>query len=46
MIYDIREREGEGWDGPLVTKWGNAAHRAKELLEKDEYENRSLNDEE
>lgn len=31
-VYDIREREMEGWNGPLVTKWGNAVARAKELL--------------
>lgn len=31
--YDIREREGKGWHGPLVTKWGDAVARAKKLLE-------------
>ncbi len=33
MIYDIREREGEGWDGPLVVKWGDAVTRAETILE-------------
>ncbi len=32
IIYDIREREGRGWDGPLVTKWGDAVARAKTIL--------------
>lgn len=31
-IYDLREREGKGWDGPLVTKWSDAVTRAKILL--------------
>lgn len=32
-VYDIRERECENWDGPLVTKWGDACARAQKLLE-------------
>lgn len=24
-VYDIREREGKGWDGPRVTAWGEAS---------------------
>jgi thymidylate synthase ThyX len=36
IIYDIREREGEGWDGPLVTKWGDAVARAKTILDPDD----------
>ena len=31
-IYDIQEREGEGWGGARVTKWGNAVERARLLL--------------
>lgn len=33
IIYDIREREGKGWDGPLVTKWSDAFARAEMILE-------------
>lgn len=33
ISYGIREREGEGWDGPPVTKWGDAVARAKRLLD-------------
>lgn len=34
-VYDVREREGKGWDGPLVTKWSDAVVRAKTILEPD-----------
>jgi len=33
VAYDIRERYGEGWDGPLVTKWSDAVTRARKLLD-------------
>lgn len=36
FIYSIRDQEGLGWNGPLVTKWNDAVMRAKELLKKDE----------
>lgn len=25
FVYTVREREGEGWEGPKVTAWGNGA---------------------
>lgn len=31
-IYDVREREGEGWEGPKVTAYGNALKKLRELL--------------
>jgi hypothetical protein len=30
--YDVREREGKGWEGPLVTKWSDACVLAQKLL--------------
>jgi len=45
-VYDIHEREGEGWEGPKVTKWGNAAMRGKELVnqyERDHFEEEIIN---
>ena len=33
-VYEVREREGKGWDGPLVTKWSDAVVRAKAILGK------------
>ena len=30
--YDIREREGLGWDGPKITAWGAACARAEQLI--------------
>jgi hypothetical protein len=33
-FYAIREREGRGWEGPRMVKWGNAVERAKALMEK------------
>jgi hypothetical protein len=32
LVYDVREREGEGWDGPSVNAWGNAVTKAKALV--------------
>jgi len=31
-FYDIREREGQGWEGPRMVKWGRACEAAKELM--------------
>jgi hypothetical protein len=31
-VYDIREREGLGWDGPKVAAWGGASARAEQLV--------------
>jgi hypothetical protein len=30
-VYDIREREGLGWNGPKVKAWGAATTRAEQL---------------
>lgn len=30
--YAIREREGQGWDGPLMLRWGKACADARQLL--------------
>jgi hypothetical protein len=37
-VYNIREREGLGWDGPKVVAWGNACERAKQLLDRPDEE--------
>jgi len=31
-IYDIREREGQGWEGPKVRQWNNGCIHAEEAL--------------
>jgi hypothetical protein len=31
-VYTIREREGDGWDGPAVAAWGDAVSAAKKAL--------------
>ncbi len=33
IIYDVREREGQGWDGPRVKTWGDLHERMIKLLE-------------
>jgi hypothetical protein len=37
--YDIREREGQGWKGDLVCKWGDAVERGRALVNEYEREN-------
>lgn len=32
FIYNIRDREAKGWDGPLVQKWSDACRLAREAL--------------
>jgi hypothetical protein len=32
FIYNIREQEGKGWEGPLVCKWGDTCEHAKKLV--------------
>lgn len=32
QIYEVREREGQGWDGPAVKAWGDAVTKATEIL--------------
>ena len=34
LIYQVREREGEGWDGPAVLAWGEAIRSSKSALAK------------
>lgn len=29
LVYTIRDREGEGWDGRSVTQWGTAVGEMK-----------------
>lgn len=33
-IYDVRDREGKGWDGPDVIAWGKAIDQAAKLLKR------------
>ncbi|MGD0038835.1 MAG: hypothetical protein ABSE84_00240 [Isosphaeraceae bacterium] len=32
-FYAIREREGQGWDGPLMLRWGKACADARQVLQ-------------
>ena len=32
LIYTVREREGLGWDGPLVKQWSDAVQAAEAAL--------------
>lgn len=32
FIYDVREREGKGWDGPKVQAWGEACEAADRIV--------------
>ncbi len=31
-FYDIREREGQGWNGPRMVKWGKVCEAARKLM--------------
>ena len=31
-FYAIREREGQGWEGPRMVKWGAACEAARKLM--------------
>lgn len=33
LIYDVREREGQGWDGPHVKQWSDAVEKVKNVLQ-------------
>ena len=44
LIYQIREREGEGWDGPWVIQWGDAVKNATELLAREDAERKGKED--
>lgn len=32
LVYDVREREGQGWGGPSVIAWSDAVAEISELL--------------
>lgn len=32
QVYEVREREGLGWDGPSVTAWSEAVTAGRHLL--------------
>lgn len=32
QIYDVRESEGKGWDGPNVKAWSDAVAEAEAIL--------------
>lgn len=34
LVYQVRDRELLGWDGPQVLAWDRAVTAAKDLLEK------------
>lgn len=34
LVYTVREREGRGWDGPAVKKWGKACGMVKAAIAK------------
>ena len=34
LVYQIREREGEGWDGPAVRAWSDAVTKARALIDR------------
>jgi hypothetical protein len=36
LVYQVRESEGEGWDGPQVTNWSNAVQSAIAAIAKAE----------
>ncbi len=31
FIYNVRDREGQGWDGPRMKNWGQACMKVKEI---------------
>lgn len=39
-VYDVRDSELKGWEGPAVTRYGNAATAANALLRKYGYKTR------
>lgn len=34
LVYDVREREGRGWDGPAVIAWSAAVTNARNLMKR------------
>lgn len=35
LVYNIREREGEGWEGPAVVAWGSTCEEIIQLLKEE-----------
>lgn len=31
LVYEVREREGRGWDGPAVKAWSDAVVEARQI---------------
>ncbi|MES2352097.1 MAG: hypothetical protein V4641_31405 [Pseudomonadota bacterium] len=34
LVYNVRDREGEGWDGPAVKAWSEAVTAARAVISK------------
>jgi len=34
LVYNVREAEGEGWDGPAVSAWSDACEQVKAAIAK------------
>lgn len=34
LVYQVREREGQGWDGPAVKAWSDACSAIKSVIAK------------
>lgn len=34
LIYDVREREGKGWEGKSVKQWSDAVQKVNEVVKK------------
>lgn len=34
QVYEVREREGQGWDGPSVKAWSDAVAAAGDVLKR------------
>jgi hypothetical protein len=34
LVYMVRDREGEGWDGPAVKQWSDAVMAAETAIKK------------
>lgn len=30
-VYEVRDKEGDGWEGPAVVAWGDVCRRIEEL---------------
>ena len=34
LVYEVREREGEGWEGKYVKQWGEAVAKVEAVVKK------------